>query len=211
MDELTRADMQARYRLFDRFALKDQKAYYDSTVARYRKSATQVNRYRAGFAFLTGFSAAAAGLIVQTSFTDGAPCGALAQNPPGYCGALEIATGILAVLAIIFPVLGGAFSMLADLYQWDKLITIYEGALVNMEVADALSPTESMDDNTVYRASMRAFAEGALTVMNDETAQWGQSVRTPPQLEQFIEEERQKVARRQRRRNPPIGPESAGE
>jgi hypothetical protein len=34
-------------------------------------------------------------------------------------------------------------------------------------------------------------------VMSDETAQWGQSIRTPAQLNQFVEQERRRVARLQ--------------
>jgi hypothetical protein len=64
-----------------------------------------------------------------------------------------------------------------------------------MEVADALSPSEKIIDDVVFRASTRAYAEGALTVMSDETAQWGQSIRTPSQIETFVAEERAKVER----------------
>jgi hypothetical protein len=92
------------------------------------------------------------------------------------------------------PVLGQIFNTLADLYQWDRMITIYDSALENIEVADAQSPLPDMDD-VVYAASVRAFTEGTLAVMSDETAQWGQSIRTPPQLERFVAEQRERAQR----------------
>ena len=184
MDIQDRSDMEARYRLFDEFALRDQKTYYERTIYKNRKAAAQVNFLRASFALLTGISAALAGLIVALEGTD--------QDLTGT--ALAIA-GIAAILSVVLPALGGVFSTLADLYQWDKLNSIFESALENLEVADALSPSDKIEDNVVYRASTRAYAEGALTVMSDETAQWGQSIRTPSQIDQFVAEERAKVER----------------
>jgi hypothetical protein len=176
-----RKHMEARYLLFDQFALKDQKNYYENTMSNYRQAAAQVNRYRAWFALFTGVSAAAAGVIVQTS-----------SDQPW----AQTAGMIFIVLAVVLPALGAAFSTLADLYQWDKHIGIYDSALENLEVADSLSPVESIPDDETYRVALRAYAEGTLAVMSDETAQWGQSIRTPRQLAQFVEEERRRVARR---------------
>jgi hypothetical protein len=180
MEMTDRKEMQARYHLFDEFALKDQKRYYERTIEKNRKSAAQVNFYRAIFALLTGLFAALAGIITATTSED---------------SSWIYIAGACAVLAVVLPALGGAFSTLADLYQWDKLNTIFESALENMEVADALSPSEKIIDDVVFRASTRAYAEGALTVMSDETAQWGQSIRTPSQIESFVAEERAKVER----------------
>lgn len=199
MANFTRADMEARYLLFNEFALGDQRKYYQSTLKKYRAAASQVNRLRALFAFLTGFSAAAAGLIVQTNFVDGAQC-----RPPGFvqgvtelppeCSGLSFLVYVFITLGVVMPALGAFFNTLADLYQWDRMIQIYDAALENIEVADAQSPVPEMDD-LVYRASARAFVEGTLVVMSDETAQWGQAIRTPIQLEQFIEDERNRARR----------------
>lgn len=189
--DLQRSDMKARTEMFDRFALKDQKNYYKSAIRNNRMSASQVNRYRALFAFLTGLAAALAGLIVQSSFVGGATC--TGDSIPASCDSLKFLVSTLTILAVVLPAIGGAFSTLADLYQWDKLIQIYETAAANMEDADALSPKEQMEDDTIYRASMKAFAEGTLQVMTDETTQWGQSVRRPKQLEEFIKEEKDRV------------------
>lgn len=189
--DLNRADMKARTEMFDRFALKDQKKYYQASIKNSRLAAQQVNRYRALFALLTGLAAALAGLIVQSSFVDGTVCAG--ADPASYCGGLEGFVSFLAVAAVVLPALGGAFSTLADLYQWDKLIQIYETASYNLEDADALSPKDQMETDVIYRASMRAFVEGTLQVMTDETSQWGQSIRRPQQLEDFIEEEQRKV------------------
>src|SRR5690606_14857111 len=59
---------------------------------------------------------------------------------------------------------------------------------------------EDMDDLT-YKAALRAYIENTLRVMAEETAQWGQSVRTPPNLEAFVQEEKQKAQRAMQRTN----------
>jgi len=199
MAKFDRADLESRYELFNQFALDDQRNYYKSTLTKYRLSARQVNRLRALFAFLTGLSAAAAGFIVQSSFVTGARCNPVVSGDVGTaipidCGNLKIFVYIFMISAVVMPVLGQIFNTLADLYQWDRMITIYDSALENIEVADAQSPLFDMED-VVYAASVRAFTEGTLAVMSDETAQWGQSIRTPPQLERFVEEQRQRAQR----------------
>ncbi len=191
MSRLTRKDLEARYRLFDRFALNDQRNFYKSAVRKYRTAAAQVNRLRALVAFLTGLSAALAGFIVQSSFVDGARCAV--DSPPSDCNALQTLSVIFVVSAVVMPALGAFFSTLADLYQWDRQLSIYDSALENIEVADALSPLSEMSA-TEYRASLRAYTEGTLLVMTDETAQWGQAIRTPPSIEQFIAEEQEIAA-----------------
>lgn len=232
--------------MFARFALEDQRKYYERTSGRYRKAASQVNTMRAFFAFLTGFASALAGIIVAAflvpgSFANNGACATLdviatvqgaGQNllttpvpgvtpvpqaeatvdpnfnlttqqaastqeaaDTGYCINLKVIVGILMVTAVVAPALGAASTTLSDLYQWDRMTAIYDAALENIEVADAQSPYDDMDDLT-YRAALRAMIEGTLTVMSDETAQWGQSVRTPVQLDKFVEEERAKLERR---------------
>ena len=95
---------------------------------------------------------------------------------------------------MVAPAVGGAFTTLAGLYQWDRSANIYESALESLEVADSQSPLDDMDTLT-YRAALRAYVENTLQVMSDESAQWGQSVRPPAQLEQFLSEEREKALR----------------
>ncbi len=193
MANLSREDLEARYEVFDKFALNDQRDYYKSTIAKFRTSASQVNRYRALFAFLTGLSAALAGYIVQVNFLEGSYCTTGAAGVgTSHCQIMQFLLGVFIIGSIAMPALGAFFNTLADLYQWDRLITIYDAAMENIEVADARSPIKEMDD-LHYRASLRAFTEGTLLVMSDETAQWGQSIRVPPQLENFIEEEREKA------------------
>jgi hypothetical protein len=241
MAQYNRPQQKAIYKMFQRFALEDQRKYYERTSARYRKAASQVNILRAFFAFLTGFASALAGVLVSAflvpgSFANNGACatqdviavveqasqtipggesnleataepgaaiGSLNLTPDqvasaqqassaGNCGFLKLFVSVLMVVAVVAPALGAAATTLADLYQWDRMTSIYDAALENIEVADAQSPMDDMDDLT-YRAALRAMVEGTLTVMSDETAQWGQSVRTPAQLEKFVEEERQKV------------------
>ncbi len=190
MPELTRKQTEALYELFDQFALDDQRNYYRSAVSTYRDSATSVNRFRAAFSFLTGFASALAGLLVLTALPGNGQCAPGNTN----CTVITILVFILLVIAIVAPVIGGAFGSLADLYQWDRLVTVYSNALENIEVADAASPDPAMDD-LKYRASLNAYASGTLQVMRDESAQWGQLIRTPPQIEEFLAKEAEKARR----------------
>ncbi len=183
-----RKQMEALYHIFNNFTLNDQRNYYRATLDRYRKSAAQVNTIRALLSLLTGLASALAGLIVQSIFVSGA-CAPNAfptiSGNTDYCSNIKLAVSLLMVIAVVAPALGGAFGTLADLFQWDRLVTIYDVSLENIEVADASSPDTEMDDMT-YWASLRAFTEGTLNVMRDETAQWGQLIRTPEQVEKFI-------------------------
>jgi PHP family Zn ribbon phosphoesterase len=86
----------------------------------------------------------------------------------------------------VAPAIGAAFTTLADLFQWDRQTQIYDTALENLEVADAQSPLASMND-IEYQAALNAFSEGTLTVMRDETTQWGQLIRTPESLQKYID------------------------
>ena len=196
---VTRQELETRYRIFDHFALKDQKGYYKHAIEQNRQAGRQISHYRALFAFLTGLCAALAGLIAQTTFVESAPCWSDAVDKPAHCGAVGALATILAILAVVLPAVGTIFSTLADLFQWDKLTSIYSDALENLEVADALSPSENIpvEQVGIYLASVRAFAEGSLNVMRDETAQWGQSIRTPSQIEEFIAAERRKAEQKE--------------
>ncbi|MBZ0301072.1 MAG: hypothetical protein K8J31_15095 [Anaerolineae bacterium] len=262
--DLDREHMKNVYRLFQRFSLEDQRNYWQRTMNRYQKAAGQVNVLVAVFAFLTGFSAALAGLmvsayLVEGSFGNSGECARLqgsrslvsslqdlgviektedlqslqslsvtregegvpvdnasvqaavrdlAAIESSNCDVIQGIVNVLMVMAVVTPAIGGAFTTLASLYQWDRTVSIYEGALENLEVADSQSPMEEMDDLT-YKAALRAYIENTLRVMAEETAQWGQSVRTPPQLATFVEEEKEKAARATRRAN--VGPMNLNE
>lgn len=219
MPPLERKHTEALYALFKDAALDDQRRYYQRAVKRNRAAAAQVNRLRAVFALLTGLASALAGVIVAYSVAGGgietcnptvlraiaagAPAieeqaaptpeeqAAIASGvgaPEPNCFAVNVVVPMLLVIAVAAPALGGAFTTLADLYQWDRLITVYDVALENLEVADAQSPVPSMDD-LVYRAALRAYTEGTLSVMRDETAQWGQLIKTPESLDAFVAQE----------------------
>ena len=176
----TRKEAEALYVMFNQFALEDQRTYYSTTIARCRTAARQVNQMRATFALLTGLSSALAGLLVATNST---------ADPSSSVAWMVV---VLLVVAIVAPIVGSAFGTLGDLYQWDRLTSVYEGALQNIEVADALSP-DSEDDDEKYNAALQAFAEGTLSVMRDETAQWGQLIRPPRQIEEFLQTESRKA------------------
>jgi hypothetical protein len=192
-----RKQMEALYALFNEFMLDDQRSYYKQWITRNRQAASQVNVYRAAFSLLTGLASALAGLLVQGQYNASGQC-AVAQLPAGtstpVCDAIHLVVGFLLVIAVVAPVLGGAFGTLADLFQWDRLVVLFLSSLENIEVADARSPDPEMDDLT-YWASLRAFTEGTLNVMRDETAQWGQLIHTPEQLDKFIADAQAKAAK----------------
>jgi len=207
--ELTRSDLEARYLLFNEFALNDQRRYYKRSVDRHRQASAQVNRIRAILALITGlasalailvvtiqpscatsafgaaFSAPAAESAIETPVTPLDQDAAAAASPLENCGGWSFVLIVLLITSVVAPALGGAFSTLSDLYQWDRLINVYESALENIEVSDAKSPIDEMDTEH-YRASLHAFSLGTLSVMRDETAQWGQIIKTPDQLDAFI-------------------------
>lgn len=192
MADLSRKDLETRYELFDHFALNDQSSFYERKVAQFEKSSIQVNRIRASISLMTGFAAALAGLFTGIYFTSTGACH-VNQLPPGQvdlvgnCMWLAITIDTAIILSVALPAIGGFFNTLADLYQWDKQVTLYYSAKENIIVADALSPLPEMDDN-LYRASLTAYSEGTLQVMSDETAQWGQSIRTPKGIQEFVDD-----------------------
>lgn len=195
MSNLTRKDLEARYIMFEYFALRDQRNYYQRTIAKYDESASQVSRIRATISLMTGIAAAFAGLLAQSYFATGTVCStANVDTVPTWCSQISIAINIAIILSVALPALSGFFNTLADLYQWDKQISIYKNALENIEVADAHSPLDEMDDDH-FLASMLAYTEGTLQVMSDESTQWGQSIRTPKGIQAYIEEAKEKAAK----------------
>jgi hypothetical protein len=184
MSDFTRQDLLTRYEVFDKYALKDQRAYYKSRSAEYRQANRQVTRYRALFSFGTSVVTAMAGLII--SLNRGQPLGS----------GLLVFVSVLAILSIVLPAIGSFFSMLADLYQWEKFSTVFESAIENLEVSDAqLSNPERIVDDEYLKGAYLAYVTSALDVMQSETAQWGQARQSPPEIEAFIEAQRQKELR----------------
>jgi hypothetical protein len=108
------------------------------------------------------------------------------------CGLLRTFASVLMIVAVGAPAVGAAFTTLADLYQWERLTSIYETALKSLAVSDALSPLPEEPD-PVYHASLNAFVEGTLSVMRDETSQWGQLVKMPDALQEYIEKAKERA------------------
>jgi hypothetical protein len=175
MSQLSREHMNALCDIFDTFALKDQDSFYRSAVERYGKAASQVNFIRALFTFLGGLASA---LVILAAQGEGWPS--------------EIKTALI-IVAVVSPALGVAFNTLADVYQWDRLVRIYEDSRKSLVVADAQSPTDKIKDDVEYRGYTDAFVEATLQVMREETSQWGQLIQPPQQTEQFIERAKVRV------------------
>ncbi|MBK8022779.1 MAG: hypothetical protein IPK19_15430 [Chloroflexi bacterium] len=224
MAPIDRTHSEALYKVFEKYALKDQEAYYRSKVDRYRTAARQINRWRAFFALLTGLASALAAFVIALTPASVCPP-TMAERPASNIPAIEATveasaaqsgettaastTGLggdfqcvflrgwlltlLPIIGVVAPVLGGAFSTLADLYQWDRKRSIYESALENLVLADALSPSKQMPDDDYY-FSLQGFAEGMLDVMRDESGQWGSLIGTPKQTLDYVERARQRAA-----------------
>lgn len=196
---LNRARLDVENRLFTQFALEDQRLYYERTIAKHRKALRQVTVLRALMSFAAGLAAAAAGLVVQTVYVSDVRCVvnsvtlAVPVGNQDFCARISLLTNILIVAAVVAPAVAAALTTLADLFQWDRLINIYEDAKRTLVYADALSPDPEMDDQT-YLASLMAFGEGTLNVMRDESAQWGQMIRQPEQVDAFLDRAKQRVA-----------------
>lgn len=202
MPNFSREDFLTRYYVFDQFALNDQRNYYKLRKEEYRKASVQVNRFRAMFSALTGISAALAVFVLTVGgFTGNGVC---SVNPiPSECFGAQALASFLAVCSIVLPGIASFFSMLADLFQWDRFSDIYESASNNLERADAqLTDPEMIPDEVFFRAAYTAYVSGTLEVMSSETSQWGQVNNTVPSIEAFIEAQRQKDERNRNRFNP---------
>ena len=202
MPTLSHTELRARSELFRQFAYDDQQHYYEAAVEHNRKAASQVNRLRALFALVTGFASALAGLLVQVSLNSDANCGLgkqaqtiinSAMSTSSHCVNIQTAANILLALAVIAPAFAGALNILSDLFQWDRLTTIYSAALENMQVAYTYTPEDDMPDDE-FKFSAEAFGKDTLAVMSEESAQWGQAIRTPPTLTDFLKQEADKAA-----------------
>lgn len=192
---LSRKDLEARYKIFDHFALNDQRKYYTNKTDLFRTARGQVNVIRALMGLLTGLATAAAVLFASQAY--GGVCtdvsmqsieAAAATSDLAYCGTLRTLTGFLAAASIILPAIAGFFGALQSLYQWDRFVQIYKDALENLEAADAqlTSRPGGIPDNRFIEAYI-AYTEGTLEVMASETSQWGQSIKTPAQIEAFVQ------------------------
>lgn len=220
--KLTRDDLDARFRIFERAVLEDQRAYYKREIERSQRAARQINRTRAFFAFMAGVASLLAAIFGGLSAQQGlgacevvsqldaiaqlnlapelrdAMTAQVAENTnidvgasSLTCNALRIFTSALMIIAVGAPALGAAFTTLADLYQWERLSSVYNTALKSLAVSDALSPLQEEPD-PVYHASLNAFVEGTLSVMRDETSQWGQLVKMPDALQDYIDKAKER-------------------
>ncbi len=185
MAKLNKDDFKIRYELFDKYALKDQRAYYNKTIRRSNNASRQVNFIRATLALCTGIAAALAATLAQVHIV---PCANGGECNP----TMELVIVILIIISILLPAVGGFFSSLADLYQWERNATIYDSAKRNLIVADAMSPREG-ETFEEYVANLQGYVAGTLQVMNDETAQWGQAIHEPEMTTVFIDQARKRA------------------
>jgi hypothetical protein len=170
----SRERMEILNEIFDQFALKDQQSYYLSRIERNRRAAAQVNFIRAFLAFLGGAAAALVGVISGEGD--------------------ETLIGFLILIAVISPGLGAAFNSLGSLFQWERLTTIYEDALENIYLADALSPMPEIKNDQDYYNHLMAFIDATLQVMSDETGQFGDLIKSSAQINQFLDKSKKRAS-----------------
>lgn len=187
--------MHAQFAIFQARGLRDQQAFYRRALDKYNRASDQVNRLRALLGLITGLVAGFSGLIVAINLGNAKSC--LANNAslianPADCGLTRTLVLFLMFISVVAPALAAALNILNDLYQWNRLIEIYTTAVENIEVAEANQPKDKMDVAT-YRAYLRAYSQGTLRVMADETAQWGQMIRKPEGTAKFLDEALQKT------------------
>lgn len=154
--------------IFDKFALKDQESYYERAVTKNRRSAKEVKQLQAFFALLGGVASALIGLLEAT------------DNSSDY-------TIIpLVVIAVVAPGIGATFGSLISLFQWDRLMTVYDSTYKSILVADAMSPRPNVEQDADYYTQMLAFVDSSLDIMQEETGQFGSLTRSSQQIEEFV-------------------------
>ena len=95
---LTRQDFEARYKIFDKFALADQRSYYTNKTELFRAARGQVNFIRALMGLLTGFATAFAVFLASQAY--GGACALPNPDPALNCGLMRGWTGVLAAASI---------------------------------------------------------------------------------------------------------------
>lgn len=166
-----RERMKALNAIFENHALNDQISFYQKKSQRSRRAFYQSNTMRAIFAFLGGLASA----IVA----------ALSNAPE------EVVTAFVMV-AIIAPALATAVATYSSVYDWERLAKIYRDALNNVYLADALSPREEMTDEEFYMY-LTAYTDAVLDIMHEETAQFGNMIRSSQQIQDFLDKSRQRA------------------
>jgi len=193
--------------LFTERAFEDQRGYYEQKTRRNSRAAKQITTLRAFFAFFAGLASASATLLfaLKASGTCSADP-AIAGSATAWCPVLNGLLVALPIFSIVFPVLGAAFHTLTDLYQWDRLTTVYETALENLTSAGAKAPPPRIA-NTIYERYVQIYALNTLAVMRDEAGQWGQLVKAPEETAAFLAGAQERIAGAE---TPPPPPDAAG-
>lgn len=157
--------------IFEKYALNDQISYYEKKSKRSRTAFSQVNVLRAVFAFLGGLASAIVAALTDADET--------------------VVTTFVAV-AIVAPALATAIATYASIFDWERLTKIYRDALNNVFLADALSPRTEMSDEEYYMY-LTAYSDAVLDIMHEETAQFGNMIRSSQQIQDFLDKSRQRA------------------
>jgi hypothetical protein len=92
------------------------------------------------------------------------------------CGIFEVTTRLLIIAALGSGAAALLFLILPLLYQWERLIAVFQSSLNSLEDIDASSPLRSQPiaDDAEYRRVVEAFTEDVLRVLEAESSQYGQ-------------------------------------
>jgi hypothetical protein len=175
MNPLSISYMETLVAIFDKFCVDDQRKYYATKEQQYREAMRGATWIRAGMALITGLASA---LVVF-----------LADGNDANIHALRV----LVIIAIIAPAIAAGFNTLADLYQWQRMYTTFGNAFESMAKAAGQEPVRGHQDPIRLRALLDLYVSTTLNIMGDETNQWGQLIREPEEIEQYLTKAQERV------------------
>jgi hypothetical protein len=171
-------------KIFDEFCENDQLQYYKRKHKLYEKAQLEVTGLRAFCALLAGLGSALVFFVSPQ----------LQGNTDGK-GVLIMIAIVGVAFSIIGPALAAAFSTVSDLYQWRRFSEVFRDAWKSMERANGEEPVRPSSDALVLRAQLDRYVNTTLAVMEDETKQFGQFLRSPEDIEKFVKQAEERVER----------------
>lgn len=165
---------EAMWRLLRRFLYDNASVYYKTKIDRYRRVNSLCNRFGAFSNVMAGIYIAAAGVItvVRQVFSLDLPGLAGVCGGP-VCDILALLVPLLIIASLFSAASALLFGILPLIYQWERLIVIFETSLDNLDQVDA-EPDDTLPD-AAFRSQFEAFIEAALRVLETEAAQYGQA------------------------------------
>ncbi|MDZ4768305.1 MAG: SUMF1/EgtB/PvdO family nonheme iron enzyme [Chloroflexota bacterium] len=157
---------EALYAIINHHLLNDARIFFIYNIRRYQTVAVQCSLISATSLLVAGITVSLAGVLhVMNSVCD----------PNDLCSI----SPILLVISLTAAGIALLFFVMTLVYQFDRLISIFELSLENLEAADAISPLSNEPDDRAFRVELEQYTEAILRVLEDEAAQYGQPTRSP--------------------------------